>query len=148
MQWDGGVSIPGKNGYEGVRFNVISVTRGWVVGWVSNFQEKSTPKNDKNNNHQIWSAFSLKIPKQVVITTLWQYFMSQTWAAGKFVLIWIITAVVESVAKPRPEDARTVVYTAIVGRATWTFGGGGSSCRQVHHNSQNVTSTRPVKFLK
>ena len=27
---DGGVSFPGKKRYEGVRFNVISVTRGWV----------------------------------------------------------------------------------------------------------------------
>ena len=26
----GGVSFPGKKCYEGVRFNVISVTRGWV----------------------------------------------------------------------------------------------------------------------
>ena len=26
----GGVSIPGKKCYEGVRLNVISVTRGWV----------------------------------------------------------------------------------------------------------------------
>ena len=25
-----GVSFPGKKCYEGVRFNVISVTRGWV----------------------------------------------------------------------------------------------------------------------
>ena len=25
-----GVSFPGKKRYEGVRFNVISVTRGWV----------------------------------------------------------------------------------------------------------------------
>ena len=30
-QWGGGgVSFPGKKRYEGVRFNVISVTRGWV----------------------------------------------------------------------------------------------------------------------
>ena len=34
----GGVSFPGKKRYEGVWFNVISVTRGWVG---SNFQEKS-----------------------------------------------------------------------------------------------------------
>ena len=27
----GGVSFPGKRRYEGVRFNVISVTRGWVA---------------------------------------------------------------------------------------------------------------------
>ena len=26
----GGVNFSGKNRYEGVRFNVISVTRGWV----------------------------------------------------------------------------------------------------------------------
>ena len=26
----GGVSFPGKKRYKGVRFNVISVTRGWV----------------------------------------------------------------------------------------------------------------------
>ena len=26
----GGVSFPGNKRYEGVRFNVISVTRGWV----------------------------------------------------------------------------------------------------------------------
>ena len=26
----GGVSFPGKKRYEGVRFNVISITRGWV----------------------------------------------------------------------------------------------------------------------
>ena len=26
----GGVSFPGKKRYEGVRFNVICVTRGWV----------------------------------------------------------------------------------------------------------------------
>ena len=31
MQWGGGVvSFPGKKRYEGVRFNVTSVTRGWV----------------------------------------------------------------------------------------------------------------------
>ena len=34
----GGVSFPRKKGYEGVRFNVISVTRGWMV---SNSLEKS-----------------------------------------------------------------------------------------------------------
>ena len=34
----GGVNISRKKRYEGVRFNVISVTRG---GWWSNFQEKS-----------------------------------------------------------------------------------------------------------
>ena len=28
--WGGGVSFPRKKRYEGVRFNVISVTRGWV----------------------------------------------------------------------------------------------------------------------
>ena len=37
MGW-GGVAYSGKKRYEGVRFNVISVTRG---GWGSNFQEKS-----------------------------------------------------------------------------------------------------------
>ena len=26
----GGVSFPGKRHYEGIRFNIISVTRGWV----------------------------------------------------------------------------------------------------------------------
>ena len=26
----GGVSFPGKTCYEGVKFNVISITRGWV----------------------------------------------------------------------------------------------------------------------
>ena len=26
----GGVSFPGKKHYEGVRFNIISITRGWV----------------------------------------------------------------------------------------------------------------------
>ena len=31
-----GVSFPGKKRYQGVRFNVISITRGWG----SNFQEK------------------------------------------------------------------------------------------------------------
>ena len=31
-QRSGGVSFPGKKRYEGVRFNVISVTRGWVGG--------------------------------------------------------------------------------------------------------------------
>ena len=36
MQWEvGGVSFPGKKRYEGVRFNVISVTRGWVGGQIS-----------------------------------------------------------------------------------------------------------------
>ena len=31
MQWGVGVvKFPGKNCYEDVRFNVISVTRGWV----------------------------------------------------------------------------------------------------------------------
>ena len=30
--WGGGVSVPGQKRYEGVRFNVISVTRGWVGG--------------------------------------------------------------------------------------------------------------------
>ena len=32
MQWvvGGGGNFPGKKRYEGVRFNVISVTRGWV----------------------------------------------------------------------------------------------------------------------
>ena len=34
----GGVRFSGKKRYEGVRFNVISVTRGWVG---SNFQGKS-----------------------------------------------------------------------------------------------------------
>ena len=34
----GGVKFSGKMHYEGVMFNVISVTRG---GWGSNFQEKS-----------------------------------------------------------------------------------------------------------
>ena len=28
----GGVSFPRKKRYEGVRFNIISVTRGWVGG--------------------------------------------------------------------------------------------------------------------
>ena len=32
----GGVTFSGKKRYEGVRFNVISVTRGWVG---SNFQK-------------------------------------------------------------------------------------------------------------
>ena len=36
MSW--GVSFPGKKRYEGVRFNVISLTRGWVG---SNSLEKS-----------------------------------------------------------------------------------------------------------
>ena len=35
---DEGVNFSGKNHYEGVRFNVISVARG---GWVLNFQEKA-----------------------------------------------------------------------------------------------------------
>ena len=30
----GGVSFPGKKSYEGVRFNVISVTRGLVGGQI------------------------------------------------------------------------------------------------------------------
>ena len=34
----GGVRFSGKKRYEGVRFNVICVTRGWVG---SNFQKKS-----------------------------------------------------------------------------------------------------------
>ena len=34
----GGVQLSGKMCYEGVRFNVISVTRGWVR---LNFQKKS-----------------------------------------------------------------------------------------------------------
>ena len=34
----GGVRFSGKKRYEGVMFNVISVTRGWVG---SNFQENS-----------------------------------------------------------------------------------------------------------
>ena len=34
----GGVRFSGKKRYEGVRFNVISVTRGWVG---SNFQKKA-----------------------------------------------------------------------------------------------------------
>ena len=29
-----GVSFPGKKRYEGVRFNVISATRGWVGGQI------------------------------------------------------------------------------------------------------------------
>ena len=33
----GGINFCGENRYEGVRFNVISVTRGWVG---SDFQEK------------------------------------------------------------------------------------------------------------
>ena len=33
----GGINFSGKKRYEGVSFNVISVTRGWVG---SNFQEK------------------------------------------------------------------------------------------------------------
>ncbi len=35
----GGVTFSGQKRYEGVRLNVISVTRGWGG---SNFQEKST----------------------------------------------------------------------------------------------------------
>ena len=31
----GGVSFHGKKRYEDVRFNVISVTRGWVGGQIS-----------------------------------------------------------------------------------------------------------------
>ena len=34
----GGVTFSGKKCYEGVRFNVISIMRGWVG---SNFQTKS-----------------------------------------------------------------------------------------------------------
>ena len=34
----GGVRFSGKKRYDGVRFNVIGVTRGWVG---SNFQKKS-----------------------------------------------------------------------------------------------------------
>ena len=30
MGWGGGVNFSGGKRYEGVRFNVISVTRGWV----------------------------------------------------------------------------------------------------------------------
>ena len=40
----GGVRFSGKKRYEGVMFNVISVTRGWVyegVGGGSNFQRNS-----------------------------------------------------------------------------------------------------------
>ena len=37
----GGVTFSGQKRYEGVRLNVISITRGWVGGG-SNFQEKST----------------------------------------------------------------------------------------------------------
>ena len=37
----GGIRFPGKKHYEGVRLNVIRVTRGCVPGWVSNVQEKS-----------------------------------------------------------------------------------------------------------
>ena len=49
----GGVNFSGKKRYEGVRFNVISVTRGWLGGqfqgkkryvtleWPHNFKEKS-----------------------------------------------------------------------------------------------------------
>ena len=36
----GGVTFSEKKRYEGLRLNVISVTRGWVGG--SNFHEKST----------------------------------------------------------------------------------------------------------
>ena len=37
----GGSDFPGGKRYEGVMFNVIGVTRGWVPGWGSNFQENS-----------------------------------------------------------------------------------------------------------
>ena len=37
----GGVTFSGKKRYEGVRYNVISVTRGWVGGGGSNFLGKS-----------------------------------------------------------------------------------------------------------
>ena len=37
----GGVKISGEKRYEGVRFNVISVTREWGGGGWSKFQEKS-----------------------------------------------------------------------------------------------------------
>ena len=33
--WVGGVNFSGKKCYEGVMFNVISVTRGWVGGPIS-----------------------------------------------------------------------------------------------------------------
>ena len=36
-----GVQFTGKKRYEGVRFNVINVTRGW---WESNLQEKNVMK--------------------------------------------------------------------------------------------------------
>ena len=36
----GGVSFPGEKRYEGVRFSVISVTRGWVG---VQFPEKNIP---------------------------------------------------------------------------------------------------------
>ena len=34
-------SFPGKKHYEGVRFNVICVTRGWVGPWGVKFTGKS-----------------------------------------------------------------------------------------------------------
>ena len=36
----GGYQFFGKKRYDGVRFTVISVTRGWVRGW-SNFQKNA-----------------------------------------------------------------------------------------------------------
>ena len=58
MQWGGGlggVKFPGKRSYEGVRFNNISVTRGWVGvnfpevlrgdGLVSIFHKKNSLRN-------------------------------------------------------------------------------------------------------
>ena len=49
-----GVSFPGKKRYKGVRFNVISVTKGWVVVKFSGKKRYLTlewPHADRSGNH-------------------------------------------------------------------------------------------------
>ena len=61
----GGVSFPGKKRYEGVRFNVISVTR--TGGWGSNFQEKSVT----NGPYSGTSVYYHHLTKWSPQLTLW-----------------------------------------------------------------------------
>ena len=57
----GGVSFPGKKRYEGVRFNVISVTRRWVgvkFPGKKRYVTLVAPKYNNNNNRRNGSCFT------------------------------------------------------------------------------------------
>ena len=61
----GGCQLFRKRRYEGARFNVISVTRGWVGG--SNFQEKLTGYFATVNSTQLFIVhFHLRYVKCII----------------------------------------------------------------------------------